>query len=219
MGLGPAPPIPVPMSRPKSGPQPARPAGSTLRPLVAAALGGAPIAPVRVAGDAAALLAELGAGIDALLDAELDAAVAIAPRSSRAAKPVRPDAKPRLPPHPEVVARAEFAGETTKKVEPSQLGVVARAPESARARLLARYAPVENGDYFAVLDVPHDAGVADLRRAHERILRETAADSVDPAVAGELAAQIEAIRTVVAEALRVLGDASLRSRYASHMPK
>ena len=85
MGLGPAVPVPIPMSRQKSGPQVTRPAGSTLRPLVAAALGGAPIAPVRAAGDATALLAELGAGIDALLDAELDAAVAVAPRDTRSA--------------------------------------------------------------------------------------------------------------------------------------
>jgi curved DNA-binding protein CbpA len=97
--------------------------------------------------------------------------------------------------------------------------VVARAPESARARLLARYAPVENGDYFAVLDVPRDASAADLRRAHEKIVRETAADSLDPGVAVELAAQLEAIRTVAAEALRVLSDENLRSRYASCMPK
>src|SRR5450755_3972749 len=195
MGLGPAPPLPVPMGRPKSGPHPARPAGSTLRPLVAAALGGAPIAPVRVAGDANALLAELGAGIDALLDAELDAAVAIAPKVSK-----RTDSKPAQPPHAEPAARADFAGETTKKVEPMQLGVVAKMPENARARLLARYAPVENGDYFAVLDVGPDASAADLRRAHEKIIRQTAADSLDPGVARELAAQIEAIRRVAAEA-------------------
>ncbi len=222
MGLGPAPPLPVPLGRPKSGPHPARPAGSTLRPLVAAALGGAPIAPVRAAADANALLAELGAGIDALLDAELDAAVAIAPKVAKrsgAKANARPDERPTLPPHPELVARADFAGETTKKVEPAQLGVVARAPENARARLLARYAPVENGDYFAVLSVARDSSVADLRRAHEKILRETASDSLDPGVAGELAAEIDAIRTVVAEALRVLSDAKLRSRYASHMPK
>jgi CheY-like chemotaxis protein len=212
MGIGPAAPLPIPMGRPKSGPHPARPAGSTLRPLVAAALGGAPIAPVRAAGDASALLAELGAGIDALLDAELDAAVAIAPKVVRSARPS-------LPPHPEVVARADFAGETTKKVEPAQLGVVARAPENARARLLARYAPVENGDYFAVLNVARDASAADLRRAHEKILRETASDSLDAGVAGELAPEIHAIRTVVGEALRVLSDENLRTRYASQMPK
>jgi hypothetical protein len=214
MGLGPAPPLPVPMGRPKSGPHPARPAGSTLRPLVAAALGGAPIAPVRVAGDAHALLAELGAGIDALLDAELDAAVAIAPKVAK-----RTDSRPAQPPQAELVARGDFAGETTKKVEPMQLGVVAKAPENARARLLARYAPVENGDYFAVLDVGRDASAAELRRAHEKVVRQTAADSLDPAVARELAVEIEAIRTVAAEALRVLSDENLRPRYASRMPK
>jgi hypothetical protein len=227
MGIGPTGPLPVGVNnlgRPKSGPHVARPVGSTLRPLVAAALGGAPIAPVRAAGDASALLAELGAGIDALLDAELEAAVAIAP------KVAKPDAKPRLPPHPEL-ARADFAGETTKKVELAQLGVAAKKsakapekplekpPESARARLLARHAPVENGDYFAVLDVPRDASVADLRRAHEKIVRETASDALDPGVGGELAAELDAIRTVVAEALRVLSDDRLRPRYASRMPK
>ena len=229
MGIGPTAPLPIPMGRSKSGPHPARPAGSALRPLVAAALGGAPIAPVRAAGDANALLAELGAGIDALLDAELDAAVAIAPKVARPA--ARPDEKPRLPPHPELVARADFAGETTKKVEPAQLGVIARAPEklpekppekppeSARARLLARYAPVENGDYFAVLSLARDSSVTELRRAHEKILRETASDSLDPGVAGELAKEIDAIRTVVGEALRVLSDENLRPRYASRMPK
>ena len=232
MGIGPAAPLPVPIGRPKSGPHPSRPAGSTLRPLVAAALGGAPIAPARAAGDANVLLAELGAGIDALLDAELDAAVALAPKvarpgssgGSRVGSPAaRPEARtverPSLPPHPEMVARSDFAGETTKKVEPAQLGVVAKAPENARARLLARYAPVENGDYFAVLNVARDASVADVRRAHEKILRETASDSLDSGVAGELAAQIDAIRAVVGEALRVLSDETLRPRYASRMPK
>jgi CheY-like chemotaxis protein len=214
MGIGPAAPLAVPMARPKSGPHPARPAGSTLRPLVAAALGGAPIAPVRLPGDASALLAELGAGIDALLDAELDAAVALSPEVGK-----RMDSKPAQPPQAERVARGDFAGETTKKVEPAQLGVVAKAPENARARLLARYAPVENGDYFAVLDVGRDASAADLRRAHERIIRQTASDSLDPGVARELAAEIEAIRAVAAEALRVLSDENLRPRYASHMPK
>jgi len=221
MGIGPAAPLAIPMGRPKSSPHPARPAGSTLRPLVAAALGGAPIAPVRSAGDASALLAELGAGIDALLDAELDAALAIAPKVARSeAKTVE---RPTQPPHPELVAGGDFAGETTKKVEPAQLGVAAKTlekpPENARARLLARYAPVEYGDYFAVLNVARDASVADLRRAHEKILRETASDSLDPGVAGELVAEIDAIRTVVAEALRVLSDDNLRTRYASRIPK
>jgi hypothetical protein len=234
MGLGPmgnlppplaspagAPP-PVAVSRPnKSGPQgtpSARPAGSTLKPLVAAALGGAAVMPVRAPSDTNALLAELGAGIDALLDAELEAALAVTPRAGK------PNATPSQPPQAARVAKADFAGETTKKVEPALLGVVAKiqdkkTPDNGRARLLARYAPVENGDYFAVLDVARDATAADLRRAHEQIIRETAPEALDPGVARELGAEIEAIRTVAAEALRVLSDDSLRPRYASRIPK
>jgi hypothetical protein len=199
------------MSRPKSGPHPARPAGGTLRPLVAAALGGAPVSPVRTAGDADALLAELGAGIDALLDAELDAVLAGA-RKVASRSPAPPAAPPAR------AARGDFAGETTKKVEPALLGVVVKSSENGRARVLARYAPVEEGDYFAVLDVARDASAADLRRAHDQIVRETAPDAIDPEVAREMSAQIDAIRAVAAEALRVLSDDNLRARYASHLP-
>jgi CheY-like chemotaxis protein len=237
MGLGPTgqlPPVtpnptgaPAPAPRPTSGGHPARPAGLTLKPLVAAALGGAPIAPARAPNDPSALLAELGAGIDALLDAELDAVLAGAPKAAkveRSAKPVKPanPAKPGSPPVPPdetpmVVPPRDFPGETTKKVEPALLGVMVKSFDAGRARLLARYAPIEKGDYFAVLDVPRDASTADLRRAHEKISRETTADALDPELAHELAAQIEGIRTVTAEALRVLSDENLRKRYASHL--
>jgi CheY-like chemotaxis protein len=204
---------PAPAPRPKSGGHPARPAGGTLKPLVAAALGGAPVAAARATPEPGALLAELGAGIDALLDAELDAVLAAAAKPP-AKTPAPP---PNAPPEPRS-ARADFASETTKKVEPALLGVVAKASEQGRARLLARYAPVEEGDYFAVLDVPRDAAVADLRRAHDKIVRETAPDALDPDLAREMSVQIDAIRTVAAEALRVLSDDNLRPRYLRHLP-
>lgn len=226
-------PAPVTVTRPpKSGPHGphlARPAGSTLKPLVAAALGGAAVLPVRAPSDTNALLAELGAGIDALLDAELEAALADAPKAAR------PNATPTRPPQVARVAKTDFAGETTKKVdpavepvvdsavepavEPALLGLVVKAADHGRARLLARYAPVENGDYFAVLDVARDASAANLRRAHEKLIQETTPEALNPGVARELAGQIEAIRTVAAEALRVLSDDGLRPRYASRMPK
>ena len=200
--------------RTKSGAHPARPAGGGLKPLVAAALGGAPIAPVRAPSDTNALLAELGAGIDALFDADLEAALALAPKVARpTGNPIAKLAAPQPPRAP----KTDFAAETTKKVEPALLGVVAKAPDNGRARILARYVPVEEGDYFAVLDVPPDATVGDLRRAHDRIVRDIGADALDPALARELGAQIEAIREVAAEALRVLSDDNLRPRYASHL--
>jgi hypothetical protein len=222
MGLGPTgqpPPLapnptgaPATAARPKSGVHPARPAGATLKPLVAAALGGTPVAPARAPADTGALLAELGSGIDALLDAELDAVLAGA---------AKPAGKSAIPPGAQVATRVtqpEFAGETTKKVEPALLAVARKSSENGRARVLARYAPVEEGDYFAVLDVARDAGAAELRRAHDQIVRETAPDAIDPDVAREMSAQIDAIRAVAAEALRVLSDESLRARYASHLP-
>jgi hypothetical protein len=122
---------------------------------------------------------------------------------------------------PESEAKADFEDEPTKKVQPSFLGAALQvsAGGRARARLLERYAPVEEGDYFAVLGVARDASAADLRRAHERIVREIAPDAIEPELARELAAQIDAIRVVSAEALRVLGDERLRPRYLSHVSK
>jgi CheY-like chemotaxis protein len=203
--------------RPKSGVHAARPAGASLKPLVAAALGGAPIAPVRAPAEPAGLMAELGAGIDALLDAELEAALAGAAKG-RGTDPIAKLAGPAPAPQPVRSKPPEFLGETTKKVEPALLGVVARGSDNGRARILARYAPVEEGDYFAVLGVARGASVGELRRAHDEIARETAPGALDPALARDLAAQLEAIRTVTGEALRVLSDEKLRSRYESHLP-
>ena len=57
-----------------------------------------------------------------------------------------------------------------------------------------------------------------MQRAHDRIARELAPEAIDPALAGELGAKLDAIREVVGEALRVLGDERLRPRYQSHLP-
>ena len=52
-----------------------------------------------------------------------------------------------------------------------------------------------------------------MQRAHDRIARELAAEAIDPELAAELGAKLDAIRAVVDEALRVLGDEPLRPRY------
>ena len=254
MGLGPAAPVPAPapalgsgginaaneFSRggrtPKSGPhgQQGVRSGAALKPLVSSSSsgsgGGSAGLPARP--DTHALMAELDAGIDALFDAELSAAVAASPKAQTTQKsgpipsarpelaakpPLRPGAKPEV----RLAAQPDFSGEPTKKVQPILLGAAleARAGERSRERLLERYAPVEQGDYFAVLGVGRDANSTELRRAHELIIREIAPDAIEPQLARELAAQIEAIRAVSAEALRVLCDDGLRPRYLSHLPK
>jgi hypothetical protein len=232
---------------PKSEPHgPGGRSGATLKPLVVSAAGGRGRSG---RPDMSALMAELDSGIDALFDAELTAAVALGPQTQkaqksepfpgRAAAPVRPPAravsKPEVPakpeadpepraeadPEPRAEAKSDFAGEPTKKVQPSLLGAALQvsAGDRARARLLERYAPVDEGDYFAVLGVAREASADELRRAQERIIREIAPDAIEPELARELAAQIDAIRVVSAEALRVLGDERLRPRYLSHVPK
>jgi hypothetical protein len=162
--------------------------------------------------------AQRGAKSEAKPAAQQDAKPEIEPEARREA---RPEAKPAAKSEAKPAAQPDFAGEPTKKVEPILLGAAlqASAGERTRARLLERYAPVEEGDYFAVLGVGREASVTELRRAHEQIIREIAPDALEPELARELAAQIDAIRTVSAEALRVLADDRLRPRYLSHVPK
>jgi len=210
---------------PKSGPHGARP---TLKPLTAMAT--APtVGPASPRADSNAFMAELDAGIDALFDAELTAAVSTSalpqksgPSAAAGQVPLRPPTKAavRSERQPPASAQPDFEDETTKKVQAGLLGAALQAVggERTRARLLERYAPVEAGDYFAVLGVSRDAGPEELLRAHASLVGEIAPDVVGPQLADELTAQLDAIRQVAAEALRVLSDDRLRPRYAAHLP-
>jgi hypothetical protein len=181
---------------PRSGPHLGRPA-AVLKPLRASPSGSAPKVPgaPRPGGDASALLAELGASIDDLFEADLSDALAIAPRVSTAPEGER-----------------EFDDMPTDDRR--------QRPTAANRRdaLLARYALVEEGDYFQILGVSRDATADDLQRARDRITRELDPAAIDPMLAGELGPKLDAIREVVGEALRVLGDERLRPRYQNHLP-
>jgi hypothetical protein len=87
-----------------------------------------------------------------------------------------------------------------------------------RARVLARYALVEEGDYFQVLDLPRGASQDDVRRAHDALMRDLAPTSLPPTLVAELGAELRAIRVVLDEALRVLGEPEMRRRYETHLP-
>jgi hypothetical protein len=91
--------------------------------------------------------------------------------------------------------------------------------EAARARVLARHALVEEGDYFEVLSLPRGASIEDVKKAHESLMRELEPTSLDPALASELGAELRAIRVVLDEALRVLGEPRMRARYEGHLPR
>jgi len=87
-----------------------------------------------------------------------------------------------------------------------------------RARVLSRYALVEEGDYFEVLGLPREASPHEVRRAHQALSREMSLAGLDPEVAAELDGPLRAIRAVLDEGARVLGDAGLRRRYQAQLP-
>jgi hypothetical protein len=166
-----------------------------LKPLRASPIPGAPKVPViRPSSDANTLLAKLGAGIDALFEADLSDALAIAPRLATA---------------PEGDREFDDMPTDDRRQRPS---VAAR-----REALLARYALVEEGDYFEILGIGRDATAAEVRRAHDRIALELDPSTIDPTLTGELGSKLDAIREVLGEALRVLGDERLRPRYQNHL--
>ncbi len=87
-----------------------------------------------------------------------------------------------------------------------------------RARVLSRYALAEEGDYFQVLGLPREATAHEVRRAHQALSRELSPVTLDPELAVELEGELRAIRSVLDEGARVLGDARLRRRYQAHLP-
>jgi hypothetical protein len=118
----------------------------------------------------------------------------------------------------EVVLGIAWALSVLGQLDRVEARVAAAPEEAARARVLARYALVEEGDYFEVLSLPRGAALDDVRKAHEALMRELEPTSLEPAVATELGAELRAIRVVLDEALRVLGEPRLRERYERHLP-
>ena len=84
--------------------------------------------------------------------------------------------------------------------------------------MLARYALVEEGDYFEILGIARDASTDEVQRAHDRIARELSAEAIEPALAAELGEKLDAIREVVGEALRVLADERCGRATRKHLP-
>jgi len=180
---------------PRGGAQLGRP-GAMLKPLKAAVSAAPPRSPgaARPTGDANALLAKLSASIDDLFDDDLSSALATAPRIVTA---------------PEGEREFDDIPTDDRRQRPSLADL--------RVSLLTRYALVEEGDYFQVLGLSPDASADEIRRSHDRIVRELAPDEIDPQLAREMGPKLDAIREVVAEAVRVLCDERLRARYQNHI--
>jgi hypothetical protein len=82
-----------------------------------------------------------------------------------------------------------------------------------RERVQVRYALASEGDYFKVLGVDRFADVNEVRRAHTRLCKEIAPENLGPELWHELREQVETIREVLDEGLRILCTPVLRSAY------
>jgi hypothetical protein len=83
----------------------------------------------------------------------------------------------------------------------------------ARERVVARHALAQEGDYFQVLGVDRQADATEIRRAHQRLLRECSAEVLGPELTHELKPAVGTIREVLDEGLRILSTPALRAAY------
>jgi hypothetical protein len=97
---------------------------------------------------------------------------------------------------------------------PSQQDAQAETVEVAAARLEARWAQVEDADYFTVLGLPRNAGTDEVARAFARLAAEYDplrwSGHPDPRVQ----ARAERMQALLSEAARALSDDGLRNAYA-----
>ena len=87
------------------------------------------------------------------------------------------------------------------------------ADEGLRARVETAYALVEEGDYFRFLGVSREASGDEIADAHARLRSVFDDDGLGANVAAQFKTQLAAIRQVLEEAWRVLGDEDRRRRY------
>ena len=85
--------------------------------------------------------------------------------------------------------------------------------EALRARVRARLALVEEGDYFALLGVPRTATSYEIRRAYLELRRTFEPARILTATTADLADDVRLVVEVVEEAYEILRDAHRRERY------
>lgn len=86
-----------------------------------------------------------------------------------------------------------------------------------RARITRRLKLASHGDYFGLLGLNRDATRFEVRRAHEAVRREFAAEAFPVAIRGEMARELAAIARALDEAYGVLVDDVLRQAYAQQL--
>ena len=97
------------------------------------------------------------------------------------------------------------------------LHIGVRDLQIARERAMARHALAQVGDYFQVLGVDRQADAVEIRRAHQRLVRECSPEVLGPELAHELKEALETIREVLDEGLRILATPALRAAYQGNL--
>ena len=97
--------------------------------------------------------------------------------------------------------------------EPGAAGVAALDTEAIRERVRARMQLVDDGDYFALLGVEHDATGYEIRRAFLELRRAFEPSRVLTPEIVDLAEDVRKITVVLEEAYDILKDAARRERY------
>jgi hypothetical protein len=96
--------------------------------------------------------------------------------------------------------------------------VGARDLQIAHERVMARYALAQEGDYFQVMGVDRQADTTEIRRAHQRLIRECSPEILGPELNHQLKEEVDTIREVVDEGLRILVTPALRAAYEVNLP-
>lgn len=85
--------------------------------------------------------------------------------------------------------------------------------EAIRGRVRARVALVEDGDYFALLGIPHGATGYEIRRAYLELRRAFDPSRVLTAATADLAGDVQVVIEVLDEAYDILREPHRRERY------
>ncbi len=105
------------------------------------------------------------------------------------------------------------AATSARRAPPHQKSEDPLDDQALRARVLARYALVEEGDYFALLGVARGATDYEIQKAHEDLKRELLPARILTARNADLGETLDTVLEVLDEAFDVLGDRVRRERY------
>jgi Domain of unknown function (DUF4388) len=115
----------------------------------------------------------------------------------------------------EVVDHGPLASEPAPVRERSLVGETDIAID--RQRVLAKYALVQEADYFTLLGVRRDATAFEIRRAYEAARRDYSAMGFPPEVQRELASELGEINRLIDEAYLILREERVRRSYQANL--